>query len=1246
MADKFKWGKLIGKGKGKDNTINMMAPLEPDPQMAPVVDLSDKPTQQPRASQPPVAPPAQQVNETSKEERAPLVIEWNTYQEEQRLATGTDGQLVTSGSSNHQSQVQNFGGTSAPLAPPISQPNSAPVSHNPIAYAPTMTSETSEPTQPPTSGFSWDSVLNPTTPKEEVSQSEPEIPAEHAPDNGMGPITRGWDDVELTPSEKNSLESTFRGQETGPISMDSAKDATAESIANNPAWDEPTFSTPPPVNATPPVEVNSQEDAINQIVDSATQQSSLTSAFEPVLPPVSDELVAQEPEPPSEPVFSAPPLEEMAPISVPETNFELATEEPTIPPINVSPEAAQAPAWNTSSATAGSFGLQNPFEPKQEQPNAFDDSEPQAETHEVESADTPDFESDDEFDWSALEAFAKQKAEEDKMFARPANLAPETEAVQVPIETVAEIEPLVIEESPVFAEDSAPVNVEPTEDQPQSEFSWSKIMGIPAPEPQNEAMETPSPIEEPVLDAELAHEMQSNVEDISPIEEISVAEFAEPPITGDTLEESETIQQPVGADTVQTPINWDAQDDVAGDTEIAANEEIPPVGADTVQTPINWDAQDEAAPSIEIVTEEATPPIDDVSDQEENLTVEPTPAHAELGGSEESVVAPPAPPVQEQSVANARADIPEQYKRILDESEFEAAKDVRVGDLLLQNGLITQTQLDRALERQNESREKIGQVLISMNIMSEERLLQAIAAQKGVNPWLLQHDAPSLDAVKMLPEGTCRMFQALPVAIRDNHLVVAMRNPSDEEAKHSLAAVAKMEIEVVLADDARLAYAIDKSFGLNEAKRIAEADEHVAMAMKAYQSLADGQLGVQIPANEESVRVVYGLVDSIIQDGISMHASDIHFEPTKDTTLIRYRLDGRLKTVREIPRDLTHLVEYRLKSLAEINANESRIAQEGRYSASYGPNQVEVLVNAMPSTHGCRFTLQILDRTTGLKKLKDLGMNAKNERLFCDLINKPYGLFLIAGPSSSGKTTTAYAALNELQSEDRNIITCENPVEYDLRGITQTQVNQKVGNSYSDQVRSALKQDPDVIFIGEIADRQTADIAIRASMTGHFVIATVPGNDAASSISNLLDLGVDPHLLSSVVVGTMSQRLLRKLNPAQRESTKPSDEERFVLYRFFKEDEVEEVYQPSGENSWMGRVAIHEVLPVTNSVKKLIACKATSTEIREAAAEAGFVPMQKLAMDKVKSGETTVSEAIHQLAFEITEPYGEFQASV
>ncbi|MEZ5164071.1 MAG: GspE/PulE family protein [Fimbriimonadaceae bacterium] len=416
------------------------------------------------------------------------------------------------------------------------------------------------------------------------------------------------------------------------------------------------------------------------------------------------------------------------------------------------------------------------------------------------------------------------------------------------------------------------------------------------------------------------------------------------------------------------------------------------------------------------------------------------------------------------------------------------------------------------------------------------------------------------------------------------------------------------------------------------------------MAMKAYQTLAEGQLGVHIPANEESVRVVYGLVDSIIQDGISMQASDIHFEPAKDATLIRYRLDGRLKTVREIPRDLTHLVEYRLKNLAEINTNEYRVAQEGRYSASYGPNQVEVLVNTMPSTHGSRITLQILDRTIGLKKLHDLGMNTKSE-LFRDLINKPYGLFLIAGPSSSGKTTTAYAALTELQSEDRNIITCENPVEYDLRGITQTQVNQKVGGSYSDQVRSALKQDPDVIFIGEIADRQTADIALRAAMTGHFVIATVPGNDAASSIPNLLDLGVDSHLLSSVLVGTMSQRLLRKLDATQRESTQPTDEERFVLYRFFKEDEINEVYQPTSENSWKGRVAIHEVLPVTASIKKLIADKATSPEIREAAMEAGFVPMQKLAMDMVKAGDTTVSEAIHQLAFEITEPYGEDRAT-
>ncbi|MEZ5164072.1 MAG: hypothetical protein R2688_10080 [Fimbriimonadaceae bacterium] len=789
MADKFKWGKLIGKGKKKDNTINMMAPLEPDPPMAPVVDLNNTATNPPTASQPPVAPPAQQVNETPKEERAPLVIEWNTYQEEQRQATGTEGQLVTAGGSNQQSQVQNYGGAPAPMAPPTSAPTTPPVSHAPIAPTPSVESAPAAPATPPTGGFSWDAVLNPGASQEAAPKAEPEIPAEHAPDNGMGPITRGWDDVELTPSEKNTLDTSFRGQENGPISMDTVKDATPESIANNPAWDEPTsipapaapvqppVSAAPPAPVTPPVNtppVEAQppdagsnspvqnEPSIEEIVNQAVETPTYSTP-EPAAPFV-ETSVAPEPESAPEPTYSAPlaaQLGDIEPIPVPETNTAPTTEEVTTPPANVSPEAAQAPAWNTTSATAGSFGLQNPFEAKQEEPVLPGDSAPEDAVNQVEPIKIPDFESNEEFDWSSLEAFAKQKADEDKLYAQPAAPAPQEEPA-------AEVAPISIEEPAAETEVAAAPITKPIDDQPSGEFSWSKIMGAPASQGTEEVVEA---AEETVVEAseEVAEAVEEPVTEAN-VEEIPVAEVQETPAT-----------EPEAPTAKGTPTPESETAETAQPT-----------------SRVNWDALEETAAASEPVLEEAIQPI-----------------------AQEPVVSPPAPPVQEQVVADARADIPEQYKRILDESEFDAAKEVRVGDLLLQNGLITQAQLDRALERQNESREKLGQVLISMNIMSEERLLQAVAAQKGVNPWHLQHDAPSLDAVKMLPEGTCRMFQALPVAIRDNHLVVAMRDPSDEEAKHSLAAVAKMEIEVVLADDARLAYAIDKSFGLNEAKRIA-----------------------------------------------------------------------------------------------------------------------------------------------------------------------------------------------------------------------------------------------------------------------------------------------------------------------------------------------------------------------------------------------------------------------------------------
>lgn len=580
--------------------------------------------------------------------------------------------------------------------------------------------------------------------------------------------------------------------------------------------------------------------------------------------------------------------------------------------------------------------------------------------------------------------------------------------------------------------------------------------------------------------------------------------------------------------------------------------------------------------------------------------------------------------------------------RPVESFEEMRAKDRKVGDLLLANRLITERQLERAIERQSETKEKLGHILISMQTLSERRLLQALAAQRGVSPWHLEDDAPSQDAVNLVPEEMCRMFQVLPVAVRGDLLIVAMRDTSDTSAIDAVRQWTRRRIEPVLADEARLAHAIDKAFGIAESRRLAAMDGLVSEALKGAEKAR--HLGTQGRAllSEEDTRPVVGLVNQLIEDGIRMRASDVHLEPRYDRIDVRYRLDGRLVKVRELPVELLGMLATRIKILAELDIVEYRMPQDGRITAEFGPHVVDLRVSVLPNYHGPRIVMRILDKSVGLKALGQLGFEAENLQIFRDLVSRPYGLFLVTGPTGSGKTTTLYAALNELKDVASNVMTCEDPVEYDLAGVNQSQVNEKVGLTFSHQLRAILRQDPDVILVGEIRDRETADTAIRAAMTGHMVLSTLHCNDAAGAVPRLLDMGVDPYLLSTVLTGTMSQRLLRTLCGSCKREEAPTAFERQFLHTYFGAREVGSVWRAVGcgechDTGYKGRVAVHEILPVTEEVAQLIAERAPVEVMKSTAAHYGYLPMQQDALRRVLAGETTVEEAKRLLSFDTIE---------
>lgn len=586
--------------------------------------------------------------------------------------------------------------------------------------------------------------------------------------------------------------------------------------------------------------------------------------------------------------------------------------------------------------------------------------------------------------------------------------------------------------------------------------------------------------------------------------------------------------------------------------------------------------------------------------------------------------------------------VPETYRKADEDLEIQRGRDKRLGDLLLENRLITQRQLDRALERQAETKEKLGVILVAMQTMSERRLIQVLAAQKGVSPWHLEEDLPSEDALKLVPEDMCRVFQVLPVAVRGDLLLLAMRDPNDAEAIENIRATTKMRVEPVLADEARLAYTIDNAYGISKARRAVAIDKYVAEAMAGYEEFRRQNPDIPNPSREEDTRPVVGLVNHIIEEAIRMQASDIHFEPREEKAEIRYRLDGQLMKMRDFPAELLPLVNARIKIMADLDLSDQKNPQDGRTEYKYGSNVVGLRVSVLPNIHGDRVVMRVLDKTVGLRAMDKLGFEDQNLQMFRELIAKPYGLFLVTGPTGSGKTTTLYAALDELKESATNIMTCEDPVEYDLGGINQAEVNERSGLTFGKQLKAILRQDPDVVLIGEIRDSETADIAIRAATSGHMVLATLHCNDAAAAVPRLIDLGVDAHTLSAALTGTLSQRLIRVLCPSCKVQEAPTEEEQNTLTKYFGLEAVEKVWHAPGcpdcmNTGFKGRTAVHEVLPVTDEISSLIESGAKTEAIKTEAAYYGYLPMQQDAIARVLSGQTTVDEARRVLMFNTIE---------
>ena len=577
----------------------------------------------------------------------------------------------------------------------------------------------------------------------------------------------------------------------------------------------------------------------------------------------------------------------------------------------------------------------------------------------------------------------------------------------------------------------------------------------------------------------------------------------------------------------------------------------------------------------------------------------------------------------------------------------------RLGDILVQHGIATQEQIKHALEAQASTGQRLGTVLIANGWATEEQVTEARSVQMEVGYVDITQEIPDPFAVALVPLEVAQRFLLLPLSMEDGEegkpgrLRLAMVDPWDVEATDWVQRETRRRIEPLLASETGLLSALERAY--HSSQRDAHSSEMSATIELASLDSVDLavpdaeelDLGDHVRQGEQAP--VIRFVNTLFSEAIRRRTSDIHIEPRKKDFLIRYRVDGQLQTIKTVPRNLLAATVSRIKILAEMDIAERRLPLDGRISMRVEGKNIDLRVSTLPTQYGERVVMRILDRSTASMGLDELGFSPHNLLSFNSLIRKPHGIILVTGPTGSGKTTTLYAALNALKSPTTNIITCEDPVEYELEGISQSNVNDRAGLTFARQLRAILRQDPDVVLVGEIRDAETAEIAFRAALTGHLVLSTLHCNEAAGAVSRLLDMGVAPFLIASTVAGVVAQRLVRRLCPHCRRETVP-DTDTLAMYRALGGEAAPGMTLWEGPGcpkcdgkGTKGRVAVHEVLVANTHINRLTMESAETHIIRDAAIENGMIPMIGDGLDKLRSGLTLMDDVQRKIGVALAE---------
>jgi type IV pilus assembly protein PilB len=548
-----------------------------------------------------------------------------------------------------------------------------------------------------------------------------------------------------------------------------------------------------------------------------------------------------------------------------------------------------------------------------------------------------------------------------------------------------------------------------------------------------------------------------------------------------------------------------------------------------------------------------------------------------------------------------------------------------LGEVLVEAGLITEAQLGEAMTLQKQSKERLGRVLIGMGVGTEKDIALAIAKQLGLEFVDLDDVVPDEQALLALPEHLARRYQLLPLGVKEGRLVVGMVDPLDIIAIDDVRRQVGQEIQtVVVAHDGFLRVlnqypALDD--GVKAMIQEIKADQSDEMELESLRKLVD-----EAP--------VVRLVNVIVLQAVRQRASDIHIEPQEARVRVRYRIDGSLYNVMTPPRHIHAAIISRIKIMAEMDIAERRLPQDGRIQLKVENRDIDLRVSTIPTVFGEKVVMRILDKGQTVVGIEKIGLVAENRERFENMLTKPYGILLLTGPTGSGKTTTLYTILNKLNSTETNIVTIEDPVEYQLSGINQVQVNPRAGLTFANGLRSFLRQDPDIIMVGEIRDEETARIAIHAALTGHLVLSTLHTNDAPGAVTRLVDMGIEPFLVASSLIGVIAQRLVRVLCERCKQAyTPPADVLNRLGAPMLTADGQVPIYRPMGcevctKIGYRGRSGIFEIMLIDDAIRNLITQRASIADIKAQAVKGGMWTLAEDGLEKVILGVTSPEEVL------------------